>query len=196
MAHDDDWEDEEHSRRRRGRARYDDDDDDFDLDRLRLNRATAPSGAITGVGVISIILGCLDLLLGLCMLLGAAFVGEIARQGPGLGMPDIGGGAMAVVVALILLVVLWGILAITSGIGVLNRKQWARILILILSGIGAATGLLIIVGAISAINGGANNNPETIMGIFIYFAVATVLIAYCIWAYVVLLSSRNSSEFR
>lgn len=193
MSRDDAWDDEDRPRRR-SRARYDDDDDDFDIERLRLRRSAAPSGAVTGIGVVSIILGCLDLLAGLCMLLGAAFVGELGRQG-GIGIPELAGGHLVVVVALILMVVLWGILAVTSGIGVLNRKQWARILLLILSALGAAVGMLIILGAVNELNAGANN-PETMMGVFIWFALAAALIGFAIWAYVVLLSSRNSSEFR
>jgi len=61
MGRDDDWDDEEEERPRRRprRNRYGDDEDDYDDYRPIPTRAR--SGAVTGVGVVSIILGSLDL---------------------------------------------------------------------------------------------------------------------------------------
>jgi hypothetical protein len=189
----DDDDDDDRPRRRRRRDRYDDDEDD-DLGRRR--KREAPSGAVTGVGVIGIILGILVLLLGMCLLMGVAFMGEAGRQGA-FAMPGFGAG-MAVVMVVTILILLWGALAMVAGIGVINRKQWGRILNLIVTGIGAAAGLLSLVGAIVALSAAADAGPgrgPVMMGSMLNFLVAFVLIGYCIQSYIVLLGSRGASEF-
>ncbi len=196
MSRDDDWdEDDDRPRRRRRRAPYDEDEDDeFDDDvRLQRGRGQPRSGAVTGVGIISIILGGVDLLFGACMLLGLLFIGE-APGGGGL----VGGHlAVAILVSLVLVVLLWGALAITSGIGVLNRHNWGRVMTLILSGIAAAVGVFCLIGAVGvlAVGGNGQGAPDDVFLSMIYVFLAALLISYCIMAYVVLLNSRNRLEF-
>jgi hypothetical protein len=199
MPRGDDWDDDEDDRprRRRQRPRYDDDeDDDYDYD-IRRRGGAAKSGAVTGVGVMSIILGCLDLLVGVCVLLVALVVGDAGNRAGGFAVPGFGGAVAAMVIATLLLL-LWGTLALISGIGVLNRRQWARIMVLVLSGIGAAAGLLFLVGAFGALGAGvdaAGNRGPGFMGFLINLFLAAILIGYCVWSYVVLLNGRNGAEF-
>lgn len=195
MPRGDDWADEDDERPRRRRPRYDD-DDDFDYD-IRRRGSAARSGAVTGVGIVSIIIGCLDLLVGVCFLLVVVVMGDAGNRAGGFAMPGFG-GTVAVVVVATLLILLWGTLALVSGVGVLNRRQWARIMVLILSGIGAAAGLLFLVGAIGILGAGPNvpgDHGALLMGVFVYLLLAAVLIGYCVWSYVVLLNSRNGAEF-
>jgi hypothetical protein len=190
----DDWDDDENyrSRRRRYRDRFDDDDDDdYDLSR----RGYAKSGSVTGVGVISIILGSLDLLAGLC---GSLFLFAVGAHGPPPGFPG-SGVAMAVALIIVLLVFLWGALAIAGGVGVLSRKQSGRVLILLVSGVSAAVGILCLVLSFAALSDRGNmaaGEEEAAMGFLVFVVLAIVLITYCIWSYVVLLNGQNASEFR
>jgi hypothetical protein len=197
MPRGEDWDDDEDNRprRRRQRPRYDDEDDDFDYD-IRRRGSAVKSGAVTGVGIMSIILGCLDLLLGVCFLLAALVVGDAGNRAGGFAIPAFG-GAIAVMVIATMLLLLWGTLALISGIGVLNRRQWARIMVLVLSGIGAAAGLLFLVGAFGALSAvdAVGNRGAGFMGFMINLLIAAILIGYCVWSYVVLLNGRNGAEF-
>jgi hypothetical protein len=103
-------------------------------------------------------------------------------------------------VIVMIMVLVWGILAITSGIGVLSRRQWARILALVVSGISAAAGLSVLIDAFGVLNAGpgiGQARGSGLMGfLLINFFLAAILIGYCVWCYLVLLNARNSSEFR
>ena len=198
MPRGEDWEDEDvdRPRRRRQRARYEDDDDEDDYD-IRRRGAGGKSGAVTGVGIISIILGSLDLLFGVCMLLVTIIMGNEGNRGA-FAMPGFG-GAVAVVLVFTLLILLWGTLTLVSGIGVLNRRQWARVMVLVLSGIGAAVGLLYLFLAFGSLSAGvdaAGNRGANVMGFLFFLLLAAILIGYCVWSYVVLLNARYGSEFR
>ncbi len=152
MPRGDDWDDEEDDRprRRRQRPRYDDEEDDDYAYDIRRRGGAGKSAAVTGVGVMSIILGCLDLLVGVCFSLVALVLGDMGNHAGAFAMPGFG-GAVAVVLIFTFLLLLWGALALISGIGILNRRQWVRIMVLVLSGIGAAVGLLFLVGAFGAL---------------------------------------------
>lgn len=138
MPRNDDWDDDD-DRPRRRRDRDDDYEDDYVDRRLR---STGHSGAVTAVGIINIIVGSLSALLGLCLFLGGAFVGGAAndfRGNPGAGLAGVLAGAILIVAFLILVI---AVLEILAGVGVLNRKNWARILTLVLGGLSALGGLL------------------------------------------------------
>jgi hypothetical protein len=201
MGRDDDWEDDDdrpRRRRDRDRDRYDDEDDE-DYDRGgRRGKSGTRSGAVTSVGVLGIILGSLDLLFGLCLVVVVLFMGDAGGRGGAFALPGFG-GAMALVVIMTLVVLLWGALMISSGVGVLNRRSWARVMVLVLTGIGAAFGLLCLIAAFGALSVGANvqgAGGAGFMGFLIYFLIAAILIGYCVLSYIVLLNSRNASEFR
>src|SRR5205823_5588350 len=107
MPRDDDQDD----RPRRRQPRYDDEDD-----YPRRPRAAPRSGAVTGVGVISIVMGIVDLLLGLCLLVLMFFaLADGGGRGGPFGMPGLGG---AVAGLFMLLVFVWGVTAVIAGAGV------------------------------------------------------------------------------
>ena len=66
-SRDDDWDDDDRPRRSR--------DDDYDD---RAVRSSAKSGVVTAVGVFSIILASLELILGICLVIGGAAFGGMA----------------------------------------------------------------------------------------------------------------------
>lgn len=211
---DDDYDDDRGRRRRRDeddddrpRSRRDDDydddrprrrdrDDDYDDDRGRRRGSGVKSGGVTGVGVMGIVLGSLDLLLGLCMLIGVLFIGGEGGRGGAFAIPGFG-GAMAIMVIVTLIILAWGAMAISAGVGILNRRNWARITMLVVGALGAVAGLIFLLGAIGSLSGpdipGAGG--ARMMGFLINFLIAAILIGYCVWAYVVLLNSRNAAEF-
>src|SRR5262249_54723891 len=137
MSQDHDW-DEPLSRR-------DYFEDDFENLALA-HKPHGPSGAVTAVGIVTIIMGALGLLFCGCFSLGGAFA-LIAHDGVGQG----GGMArgeelfMILFVCLALVVSFWSIGLLVSGIGVLARSAWARTLALVLAGFGLLFGAICIV---------------------------------------------------
>lgn len=192
MPREDDWEDDYDDRPRRRRR---DDDDDYDDDyRGRSIRRAGHSGAVTAVGVISIVLGSLFILLGICVLLGAALTGGAARElrdQPGAGVVGILAGAV-VIVALLILVL--AVLLIVGGIGVLNRRNWGRILTLVLGGLSAVVAVFWILVAVSTLNN--NAMPDDRAGpILVSLILVFLHIGYAVLVFVVLLNSVYAEEF-
>lgn len=186
----DDWDDDDRPRRRRER----DDDYDYEDDYVdrRLRRA-GHSGAVTAVGIINIIIGSLSALGGLCVFLIGGLAGGAAhdfRGNPGAGLAGILAGAILVVAFLILVV---AVLEILAGIGVLNRKNWARILTLVLGGLSAVLGLVHIFGMVSAMN---NPFPEDRAGaVFVSLLLVLLYVGYTVLVYVILLNPAYAEEF-
>lgn len=190
MARDDDWDDDDDRPRRRRRN-----DDDYDDDyRGRSIRRVEHSGAVTAVGVISIVLGALFVLFGICAMLGGALAGGAAHnlQGnPGAGVFAVAAGFI-VIFALLILVL--AVLLIVGGIGVLNRRNWARILTLVLGGLSAVGAIFWILGAISSVNN--NAMPDDRAGAILVSLVLVFLhIGYTVLVFVVLLNSMYAEEF-
>jgi hypothetical protein len=110
------------------------------------------------------------------------FVSAAGNPGSGLDpeqakQVQAAGGIMGVIVgALGFCLLLLGIPSIVAGIGVLNRRQWGRILTLVL---GALSGLSALVNL-----GG------------LHVTQALVPAAYCAFVYIILLNQRYAAEFR
>jgi hypothetical protein len=183
------WDDDSSPRR----SRYEEYDDYPEDDYGRPER----SGAVTGVAVISFVLGGLVILFGLCGLLGALVQAGEGMHGPGGGFAGLGNLGFAVAFVILLFILLWGIGAIVAGVGVINRRQWGRVLALVLGGIAAVAGLLSLFAAVMVMATPALGPFDDIrvMIFMIYLLLAMVFLGYCIWTYVVLLNSRYSAEF-
>lgn len=181
----DPWEDDDDRRRRRR-----DDDDDYEDDFIdRRFRRAAQSGAVTAVGIINIIDGTLAVLGGLCLGVIWTQVTQNFRGGPEAGLMGIVSG---VIVMLALLILVVGTLEIIAGVGVLNRKNWARILTLVLGGVASVRALLCAFFMISALNN--TFADERTVGAVFFGLVVVFSIAYVILVYVVLLNPTHADE--
>src|SRR5438445_9492591 len=115
-------------------------------------RPMVKSGAVTAIAVINFVFGAMNLLCGLLLMVGGAFFGSMfgavsdaAAKQPNVNPADAqklaelaskGGGFFAAIFGVIgFLVLLFGALAIIGGIGLLGRKQWGRILTLVLASV-------------------------------------------------------------
>ncbi|MCI0376118.1 MAG: hypothetical protein L0215_00785 [Gemmataceae bacterium] len=177
--------------------RNDWEDDDYDRPRRR-RRYEERSGAVTGVGVFGIVVGSLDLLLGMCLLMAVVIAGSHGGpQGAFIGVPFFG-EVFALIVIFTLIVLVWGSLAITASIGVLNRSSWGRIMTLIVAGFGGGASILFLIGSFVALSRPVPmgfGNPR-VLDFFINFLIFALLLTYCVWAFVALLNRRNAEEFR
>lgn len=170
--------------------RDDDVDDDYPRPRRRRrwrSRSGARSGAVTTVAVINFILGGLASACGVLAAIGGAVLGlggaAAAANQPGMDPQGakVAGGMLAaggvVLTVIALIVVLWGVLAIVAGVGVIKRQQWGRILTLILAGLAA------VIAVLSLLNG-----VRGIVGLALYGGYATT-------CFVTLLNRDNAAEF-
>jgi hypothetical protein len=202
-----DYDDDDEPRPRRRRPRYDE-DDDYDRPRRRRGGGSK-AGSVTGVGVISIILGSLLLLCGLCVTLGgvAAGAGGAGMRGPGMFPAQMAAGIL-IFIAIGILVL--GALYLAGGIGCLQRRQWGRIMTLIMAGFSGLLGVLQIINVIVTIAqtsraapivmGGPPGFQEgfqagQVVGIIIGILLVLVLFTHCIMSFVVLLNAANAAEF-
>src|SRR5437773_1064271 len=188
----DNWDDDEPRPRRR---RYDVDD---------LRQGPRLSGAVTGAGVVTIIMGALSILcgggFGVCGLF-CAGAGAAARQQGNILPPEMlenyGGFFLA-----------WGLFHLALGVGLLiagivtlQRRAWGRTATLILAGVLTCVGFtqfgFFILAGMGEIGGLFDNgDPEervgqAVMGCFH----AVIYLAYAIFVYIVLLNSHNKEEF-
>ncbi len=158
------------------------------------------SGMVTAIAVVNFVLAGLSLLSGLLFfLVGGLFAGagrvhgdferlaaqEFGRQGfdfPGSGV----GGSLAFLGTLMMILsvaaLAWGAAAIPSGIGLLMRRNWGRVLALILA---AVAGLMGLAGLLPIFLGGGFS---TVMYLVFYGG-------YAAWVFLVLLRARVRSEF-
>jgi len=162
-----------------------------------IGRSALKSGAVTAVAVINFVFGALTLLCGLLFMLGGALFGSMfgaisdaAAKQPNVNPADAqkiadlaakGGGWFAAIFAVIgFVVLLFGIFAIIGGVGVIGRKQWGRILTLVL---GALAGLLTLLFLAGSIVSPGNIIPVVFFG------------AYCALVFVILLKQQYAVEF-
>src|SRR5207247_7305610 len=90
-----------------------------------------------------------------------------------------GGGLLAGFAAFAgICIMILAVPTILAGVGVMNRRQWGRILTLVL---GALAGL----GALATLRGIPNTIPNIV-----------VSAGYCIFVYVILLNKDYAAEFR
>jgi hypothetical protein len=196
-GHDDDWDDDDdEDRPRRRRRRFDDDDYEYDDDDRAIRRVSGRSGPVTAIGIVNIVLGTLGAIGSFCILIGGFFIAgapAFNRGGPGPGAPPAGmmglmGGAVVLVGVLAML---FGAAYIFAGIGVLNRRNWARILSLVLGGFTGLGALLGLLGSFRMIA-----NPGQMGAGLGNLSVAGLQLGYVIFMYTILLNARFASEFR
>jgi hypothetical protein len=152
------------------------------------------SGAVTAVAIVNFVLGALNVICGVIFMVafntiagyifGAA--AEAAKQQPGVtaqqqeqiqkasGLIGTLGTAAGILIGGCSLI--FGVLYILGGVGVLNRRSWGRILTIVMGIISA------IFGVLSLFGGGIPN-------LVIYGG-------YAIFVLIVLFNSKNAAEFR
>ncbi len=152
----------------------------------------ARSGAVTALAVVNFIFGALRLLDGgLCVCGGA-----LAALWAGTAEPETGRltleyifapvagilAPFAVVIGVISMIL--GVPSIIAGFGVLKRRQWGRILTLILGGLSGAMAVFNLLNAV--FNLGVTPN---IVGLLIQGG-------YCAFVFIVLLNKQYAAEFQ
>jgi hypothetical protein len=155
-----------------------------------------PSGVVTAIGILNIVFGALSVITALIMMFaasmifgGAVDVAKAAAQAdPKLAkaVNEAGGGfagmiagaAVFVGVVTLLIAGLW----ILTGVGVLQRKGWARIVTLVL-------GALMLLGGLCSIPGLTVAPLNALLQI-------VILLGYGIFVYVILLNKQYAAEFR
>jgi len=159
------------------------------------DRPARKSGAVTAIAIINFVFGGLQVVCGLLLMVAGAFIGKLlgdvaAGAPPPQGMDpeaakqiqqlgQAGGGMFAGFGALFgVCIMLFAIPTILAGVGVMNRRQWGRILTLVL---GALAGLSAL-ASLSAL-------PKGIPNIVISGG-------YCVLVYVILLNKQYAAEFR
>ena len=184
----------------------DDYDDDYDRPRRRRPRdedeyddigrsSGSSSGSVTAVGVISIILGSLTLLCGLCFMFFGIFAASAVGGGPQFGQNMLPFQAAAgILIVLSLLVLVLGTLDLVGGIGVLQRRTWGRIMSLVMGGFSLVLGILFLIAAVAVL---ASPVPpgSKVGGFLVYLVAVAAYFTHGIMSFVVLLSGRNAREF-
>jgi hypothetical protein len=164
-----------------------------------LGRPIRKSGAVTAVAIVNFIMGGLNVICGVAIMIGGALGGAIfgkmlgdagaAAQAQQQMNPEQakafqqiaqgGGGVLAGFAAFLgICIMILAVPTILAGVGVMNRRQWGRILTLIL---GALAGL----GALGNLRGLPGTIPAIIVGA-----------GYCVFVYVILLNKEYAAEFR
>jgi hypothetical protein len=161
----------------------------------------ARSGLVTALAVINFVLGGLSIICGLLLFLGGAFLtsaggagGEFERQfeqkmreqGVEVKGGQIGGKTVQAIGAIVMIIatvtLLWGAGAIAGGVGLIGRRNWGKILTLVLAGVA---GVLAILSLIQTFQGGG---AMGLLNVVIY-------VGYAVFAFVVLLNPQISREF-
>jgi hypothetical protein len=163
-------------------------DDDLERDDLE-RRGDVPvtrSGAVTAVAIVNFVLGGLSILCGLFVALLGGFLASLTSGGGGVidqakldpsqkAALQQATAVSGLIIAVAIAVILVGVLRIVAGVGVIQRRQWGRILTLILGGLSAVLGILDFI----------SGNP-----------IGAVLdIAYAVFVFVVLLNAKFAAEF-
>jgi hypothetical protein len=145
---------------------------------------TGSNGAITAVAVLNFVYAGLSLICGLLLFIGGAlFASEgsrFEREFGGSGATSAGVGALVILLALVALGHGGG--SIAGGVGVLNRRQWGRILSLVLAGVAILLALLSLIATFQP-NGAAN-----ILGVLLY-------LGYAVPVLILLLNPENARYF-
>lgn len=143
--------------------------------------SASKSGAVTAVAVVNFVLGGLSIVCGGFMLLGGAAVTSMMGQGGnvpgGEQLPaDVPAGMIGgIVMIMAVVIMILGVPMIIAGVGVVKRRQWGRILTLIL---GAIAGILAVVNLIN-------------------FNIVGILVdgGYCALVFAILLQKQFAAEF-
>ena len=117
--------------------------------------ASGTSGAVIGVGVILLVIATLLSLFGVFAILGGAVMGQIGNLSTETGLTEEQAAALMSVGRTFIFVfggvaLAIGLAHLVSGIGVLRRRGWARILGLVMSVLGVLLWLLVLVSSAMA----------------------------------------------
>jgi hypothetical protein len=158
---------------------------------------------VTAVGVFNLVLGALEVLFcGWTMIQGGAIFGAAAQGQAEVEKAVIKAGARpedldklrdagvnpggifqamaGVIIFLALIGLVIAALRIWAGVGVLNRRPWARTMTIVLASISI---VFVILGLLSILN---------IQGALFF----VIYLAYVLTSFIILLNSRNAAEFR
>jgi hypothetical protein len=142
------------------------------------------SGLVTAVGVVNFVMAGLQLMCGLLMLFMGGLIGFVTSQME----PEVRSEAELLAGIASTVVIIMGIvslvacaLMVISGVGVLKRANWARVLTLVM---GAIAGLLGILSLVSILVGDCSG----VLGLLLHGA-------YCTFVYIVLLNRQYANEF-
>lgn len=177
--------DDDYAPRPRRRRRFEDEyDDDYAYE-----RPPQRSGWVIAVAVLNLVLGSILTLAGLfTCFIGFIILATVDRRG------DREGSIAAIIISFLGL--LLGAGYVLGGFGLLNRRNWGRIITLILAAfnfLACAAGILGIVGVIAERGGRPENK---IVGlIFLFFGVLLNL-GYGLFVYMTLLRRSIAEEFR
>ena len=164
-------------------------------DRYGIRRDEKPrSGSVTAVGIVTIIIGSLSALSGLCVLV-SVLIASVDRGG-GFAGEQLG---FVVGIMIGLVVLLWSIGMIVGGIGVLSRNSWGRILTLVVAAFGILLGLgcvVLMVVSLAAPEPPRRGPDPRIIGFLFSLFLAMIFIGHAVWAFIGLLGHRAASEFR
>lgn len=185
---------------RRSRDDYDDRgrrDDYDDYDRPRRG-GSGGSGLVSAVGIINIVVAGLVLIFGFCLLLGGAVVSTAGDPlfGPG-DMMGVGSalrflGTMAMINGI--LGILLGGCGISSGIGILMRRSWARTLGMITAGMAALMAVLEIIRIVGGFLRLPSSWPGKGVGITLGIIDFLILLSFALFSFIAL--AGKSREFR
>jgi hypothetical protein len=169
-------------------------------------RRVGKSGQVTAIAVVNFVFGGLSLLCGLLMLVGAGLVGAAgsAATNPRIqtqGLPPevaekiakefgktqaTAGTTVGMLTTLLMIIavvyLLWGAGAITAGVGLLQRRNWGRLLAMVLAGVA---GVLALVQLVLVFMGGG---VQGLVGV-------ALNAAYAAWVFTVLLKPNVAREF-
>jgi hypothetical protein len=187
-----DWDDAPRRRRRRN--------DELDLRR----HGPDYSGAVTGAGVFTIVLGGLSLFCFFCAGMVGLFmvgVGEMARQ-QGNMLPGMFAATGGVILGMALLYLLVGICYLVAGIVTLQRRHWGRVFALIMAGVsvllGIAQAVLTVLGFLGMdpfMPGGGGGDGEQVVGAVTNMFAGLIYFAHAGVVFVTLLNPYNIAEF-
>jgi hypothetical protein len=114
--------------------------------------ASGTSGAVVGAGVILLVIATLLVIFGTFAILGGAMMGQITNFSGETGLTEEQAAALMQVGRTFILVfggvaLAIGLAHLVSGIGVLRRRGWARILGLVMSVLGVLLWLVVLVSS-------------------------------------------------
>jgi hypothetical protein len=178
----------------RRRRRYDD---------IELRRpAEQLSGAVTGAGIFTIIMGALSVLCslstGFCGVM-IYLVGEADRQQGGM-LPASVGTTGGVIVGLALLYLIVGVCYLIAGIVTLQRRNWGRVFCLIMAGVsvllGITHGVFTVLGfmGLDPLMADADEGGQAFGAVVNVFS-GLLYLAHAVVVFTALLSSYNIAEF-
>jgi hypothetical protein len=173
--------------------------------------ATAASGGVVAAGVILLVIATLLGIFGILAILGGAMIGQISNLSGQTGLTEEQANALMTVGRTFIFVlggvaVAIGLAHLLSGIGVLRRRGWARILGLVMSVLGVLVWLLVLVSsALAAVqpipagylqdSGLTVEEYRSIAGAGWIIGIAFAAIGLAAYTYVLVVLIRRGREF-